>query len=977
VNEDLLERLRRALSDRYKVEEELDQGGMAVVYRALDLRHDREVAIKVLHPALSATVGTERFLREIDVVARLVHPNILTLIDSGVVGDLPYYVMPFVEGQSLAALLEREKRLPPQQAVRIACEVAEALETAHRRGVIHRDIKPGNVLLSGGHAVVADFGIAGAIDGSIPDRLTRTGTSIGSPVYMSPEQATGERELDGRTDIYSLGCMLYELLTGEAPFHGSLEAMVTQKVMGEVRPLRAVDPDISPAIERVVARALDKDPDRRFPSADAFREALQQAMPGTEPRAWGRRRTVATALVVLVVAVVAAMAVSRSGAEGQRRIWAARTLAEAEDLADAGRLTEALELAEQVEAAFPADTVLARLLPEVSFSVAIESDPRGARVLVQDFDGNGGEWKPLGTTPLDGVRFAGVTYEMGVRGITYFEDRPHRVRFELDGYRTREILTTALFGWGMSGIPPLNPVLLDPEDPALDGMVRIPGFTASSVEYVDYFMDRFEVTNAEFQEFVDAGGYQDRTLWVHPVVRGGAALSFDQAMALFRDQTGRPGPSTWRLGTFPEGQERYPVGGVSWYEAAAYAEWAGKELPTTTHWGQARRYSWANNGVTVPRSNLGADGPRPVGENDAMSTLGVYDLAGNVREWCSNEVGAGERATRGGAWTDAPFHVGWVIPKDPLDRDPTHGFRLVRTSDDEAALAALRAPDRPTVARDYRAEQPVPDAEFQIFRRLYAYDPYPLNPVLERTDTFPQWVREVVSFDEPYGERGGAAIYLPRGTSRPPFQPVLYWGGSGLLATRSVDEEWMPGIDFFLQTGRAVVVPIFRGAYGREVSNFPGGPGSSTFRDATIQWVKDVSATIDYLETREDIDAGKVGFYGLSFGSEMAPVPLAVEPRIRAAVLNVGGLGGDPFLPEADPFNFVTRVHIPVLMINGEYDIVFPYETAQLPMFELLGTDDDEKSHYVSPSSHIVPQDEYIRETLEWLDRYLGVPDVG
>lgn len=208
MTDDLLARVTEALADRYEVESELDRGGMAVVYLAQDLRHDRKVAIKVLLPSLSATVGTERFLREVDVIAQLQHPHILTLIDSGEVGGLPYYVMPFVKGQSLAARLEREERLPTEEAVRIAAEVAEALDTAHEVGVIHRDIKPSNVLLSGGHAVVADFGIATALDESGLGRLTKTGVSLGSPLYMSPEQVSGDREPDGRTDIYALGCML-------------------------------------------------------------------------------------------------------------------------------------------------------------------------------------------------------------------------------------------------------------------------------------------------------------------------------------------------------------------------------------------------------------------------------------------------------------------------------------------------------------------------------------------------------------------------------------------------------------------------------------------------------------------------------------------------------------------------------------------------------------------------------------------------
>jgi len=229
---DQLDRLNAALSDHYAVERELGRGGMATVYLAEDLKHHRPVAIKVLLPELAAVLGPERFLQEIEIAAGLQHPHILPLYDSGSVGDstgLLYYVMPYVEGESLRDRLAREKQLSVDDALQISREVADALSYAHSRGVVHRDIKPENILIQSGHAVVADFGIARAIDRAGGESLTATGMALGTPAYMSPEQAAGSRDLDGRSDLYSLACVLYEMLAGEAPFTGpTVESLVHQ-----------------------------------------------------------------------------------------------------------------------------------------------------------------------------------------------------------------------------------------------------------------------------------------------------------------------------------------------------------------------------------------------------------------------------------------------------------------------------------------------------------------------------------------------------------------------------------------------------------------------------------------------------------------------------------------------------------------------------------------------------------------------------
>ena len=276
--------LNRALAGRYRVSGEIGRGGTATVYRAHDLKHDRDVALKVLEPHLAAELGTERFLREIRFTAQLDHPHILPLLDSGEADGLLYYVMPLVEGESIRARLQREKQLPLHDALRIAREVADALHHAHRHGVVHRDIKPENILLTGGiggrgesrgsHARVADFGIARALTAG-GDGLTATGLAIGTPAYMSPEQASGAQDVDARTDIYSLGCVLYEMLAGSAPYTGATPQAILSRKLAETAPsLRIVRDTVPPAVEAAVAKALAKVPADRFDSALQFAEAL-------------------------------------------------------------------------------------------------------------------------------------------------------------------------------------------------------------------------------------------------------------------------------------------------------------------------------------------------------------------------------------------------------------------------------------------------------------------------------------------------------------------------------------------------------------------------------------------------------------------------------------------------------------------------------------------------------------------------------
>jgi len=303
---EVIGRLNSALADRYRIEREIGSGGMATVYLAQDRKHHRQVAIKVLRPELAATLGPERFVQEIEIAAQLSHPHILPLFDSGEANGILYYVMPYVEGESLRERLDRESRLPVAETVRLTDEIASALSYAHEQGIVHRDVKPENIMLSGGRAVVADFGIGRAVTAAGGDRLTGTGFAVGTPTYMSPEQAFGDANVDGRSDVYALGCVVYEMVSGRAPFEAETpQALLAKQAADTVPRLRASDPTIPLFVERAVERALAKQPADRFQTAGEFAEALTSelvvARVGGARRSW---RVIAAVAVALLTAAV-------------------------------------------------------------------------------------------------------------------------------------------------------------------------------------------------------------------------------------------------------------------------------------------------------------------------------------------------------------------------------------------------------------------------------------------------------------------------------------------------------------------------------------------------------------------------------------------------------------------------------------------------------------------------------------------------
>jgi dienelactone hydrolase len=499
----------------------------------------------------------------------------------------------------------------------------------------------------------------------------------------------------------------------------------------------------------------------------------------------------------------------------------------------------------------------------------------------------------------------------------------------------------------------------------------VPGLEqVENLELGEFLMADAEVTNAEYADFVEGGGYSDPTCWRHRFVDGGVELSFEEAILRFTDATGRPGPATWDAGTYPADQGGLPVGGVSWYEAEAYACFRGLSLPTVYHW-----YAAANpfsSPHVVPSSNFGS-GPAPVKEFEGVSQDGIYDLAGNVREWAQNANGE-SRFILGGGWSDQQYAFNDAVTAPAFDRSAVNGIRLVQYLD-STNVAAAGAP-LALAFRDYRAEAPVSDEVFDAYRQAYTYDRTPLNARVVSTDTTDAWIRERVDMDAGYGgERLTAFVFKPTGPTGP-LQTVLYFPGSGAIYRRSFQDLEIGAFDYALRSGRAVVFPIYKGTYDRGTDlRSDIQDESNLWRDHMIAWATDLRRTVDYLETRDDLDTRRLGYLGVSWGGAVAPVMLALEERIGAAVIIVGGLLMQRAQGMADPFNFLPRVEQPTVMINARYDSFYPLETSGRPFFDNLGTPEDQRRLVVIDANHGVlsyARNQVVREALDWMDRYLG-----
>ena len=608
---------------------------------------------------------------------------------------------------------------------------------------------------------------------------------------------------------------------------------------------------------------------------------------------------------------------------------------------------------------------------DISALAEIKTQQDGVSISWRAYASND-EWRLIGRSPIQPLRLP--------RGILQF-------KLEKEGYETSYFSSSnpslklynspVEFGWS------LEPINIQPQGSIPPGMTYIqggsfiPALTGAGVDPVylhPFYIDKFEVTNKDFKGFMDAGGYSNSQYWVEmDFIKDGVSLSFEQAQEIMIDSTGMTGPAGWEVGTYLQGTENKPVTGISWYEALAYARYKGNILPPMYHWAKA---AFPPDEIISPispkllkTSNFSREKIEDIGQGEGA--YGTFDMAGNAKEWVWNIFG-GRGLTLGGAFDEPTYLASQTSPQPRMDRSLKNGFRTARLINPRD-LNPFGDPIETQAPKDLSFYKPMSDEVFKVYSRSFEVDSSkPKSKVIYVDDSHPIWIKERISIEVGYNqEMMDMLIFKPK-NSFGPSSPVVIHPGSNYYSTPPEIDDINPGefsLDFLIKSGKTLVWPAWKGSLNRMPATRSGGDRMRDFRNLYIAWVGDTNKTLDYLETRNDIDTDNIFYLGMSYGALFNTHTLLFENRYKGAILYVGGVF-PTYPPLVDGINHMPRINTPFLMLNGEQDYLVP-KSAAMYFYQSTGTPEKDKKIVFYDSGHWpLPRNQMIKETLDFIKKY-------
>ena len=636
----------------------------------------------------------------------------------------------------------------------------------------------------------------------------------------------------------------------------------------------------------------------------------------------------------------------------------------------------AFKVASEIEDALGPTPALDAVWDLIAAEVSFTTEPSGATVSYRRYDQPDGPWTVLGTTPIRK---------------TLMPVSPTVWQIKKDGYKSRifarvpnkdskDFIWPSHYQLDLENTVPANTVTLEANSRAFVPLSSVS--LGKQFNIGRFHIDRTEVSNKDYQEFVDAGAYQQKQYWTEEFADDHTNLNFTEAMGRFTDATGRPGPATWIAGRYPDGKVDHPVTGVSWYEAAAYARFRGRHLPTIYHWAYAALPDTEIIRPIAPsmaaQSNLESEGTMPVGTTDAISAAGAKDMFGNVAEWAWNKYNDTRRFSLGLGWSDPAYNATIPSRVSPWSRLETQGFRLMSYDSGEADSSLTQAISTQSI--DIEKINPVSDEAYNLLVSSNTHTLTDIRATETKVD-LPNGDSAIrVEIDYPTSDEKLPLYLLVPENAKPPYQTLIWMGGVNALGSETNDSLFefdMKATKFLVQSGRLIVMPIWTDTFERNTRGF--GPQSfqtqSIARELLRNWKKDFSYVLDYLQTREDVSSEQLGLMALSMGALSSPYLLMSEPRIKSNILWSGGflLRREGNFQEANLLaGVVQRISAPTLMLNGQYDYIISHNSQQ-KLFDLLGTNPADKKHVVFDTGHFGwPIGEFVKENLDWLDTYLG-----